>query len=281
MSSSSAYQLLSLNGKVALVTGGTSGIGEKTAELFAARGASVVIAARRVKHGEVVVKRIEDAGGKAFFVQCDVSIEEDVKNAVSTAVSKYGRLDIAFNNAGVFDVSASSPHTTSNDAFNNLYNTNVRGLHYCMRYEVEQFLKQRKEGGLIDKTNYNGKELINPNNLYLTSHPYSIINNASGAGLTGTEFAYGYSSTKFAVIGLTRNAALNYAKYGIRVNAVCPGFTYSEMSAGLPPEMLVASTPIGRAGQSEEIAEATAFLASTAASFITGASLCVDGGFMA
>jgi len=148
-------------------------------------------------------------------------------------------------------------------------------------YQIEQFLRQRQADGITGETSYNGAEIVSPNRLFLSSHPYSIINNASIYGLTGSDNGYVYNSTKFAVVGLTRSAALNYAKYGIRINAVCPGYTHSEITEQFPQAVLKDNTPIGRVAQSAEIAEVVAFLASTSASLITGVALPVDGGFMA
>jgi NAD(P)-dependent dehydrogenase (short-subunit alcohol dehydrogenase family) len=281
MSSSSSYSTLDLSGKVAIVTGATSGIGAATAKVFGSRGATVVVSGRRVKEGTAVVDAITAAGGKAVFIAADVAKEDDIIKLIKQTVNLYGRIDIAFNNAGTLDGSASAPHVTSNDAYDKQFDLNVRGLHWCMKYEVEQFLKQRAADGHDGPTKFNGAELVSPSTLYLSSHPYTIINNASVVGLKGNDQLYAYNATKFAVIGLTRSAALNYAKQGIRINAVCPGYTHSEMTSSFPPAMMAAATPIGRVAQSEEVAEAVAFLASTSASLITGVALPVDGGMLA
>jgi len=281
MSSLSAFSTLSLVGKVAVVTGATSGIGADAAKVLGLRGASVVVSGRRADKGAAVVAEIKKVGGEAFFIQADASIEADIKRLIEGAVKKYGRIDIAFNNAGFLDTSATAPLTTSNDSFNRTIDVNLRGVHWCMKYEIEQFLRQREAAGITGETQYNGAELISPNRLYLTSHPYSIINNASVYGLVGSDYGYVYNATKFAVIGLTRSAALNYAKFGIRINAVCPGYTHSEITEKFPVKILMDNTPMGRVAQSAEIAEAVAFLASASASLITGIALPVDGGFMA
>ena len=279
---SSAFSSLDLAGKVAIVTGATSGIGAAAARVLGRRGASVVVSGRRAAQGEAVVKSITAAGGKAIFVAADVAKEDDVKNLIAATVKAYGRLDIAFNNAGIADFSASAPHVTTNQAFDSQFDLNVRGLHWCMKYEAEQFLRQRKAEGVEGETDYKGAHLKNPNNLYLTSHPYSIINNSSILGLKGNASLYAYNATKFAVRRLERDLpAHNYLKSGIRVNAVCPGYTYSEITQDFPAEVLVQNTPIGRVAQSEEVAEAVAFLASNSASLITGVALPVDGGVMA
>jgi len=278
---SSAFATLDLTGKVAIVTGATSGIGAAAAKVLASRGATVIVTGRRANQGADVVAAISAAGGKATFVAADVSKEDDIRRVIQTAVQMYGRIDIAFNNAGTLDGTSSAPHLTTNDSFDQQFALNVRGLHLCMKYEVEQFLRQRKAAGMDGQTNYHGAELKSPNTLYLTSHPYSIINNASIFGLTGSDDTYVYNATKFAVVGLTRSAALNYAKYGIRVNAVCPGYTNSEITEQFPQEVLLQNTPIGRVAQNTEVAEAVAFLASTSASLITGVALPVDGGYMA
>ena len=280
-STASATALLSLVGKVAIVTGSTSGMGARSAELLAARGAKVVVSGRRQPQGEAIVAGIKASGGEAMFIRCDVSKESEVESLIKQAVSAYGRLDIAFNNAGVLDMSSGSPHTTSNDAYDHQYDINVRGLHYCMKYEVKQFLEQRAKDGMTGQTDYAGAERINPNTLYTHSHPYSIINNSSIFGLRGANMLYVYSSSKFAVMGLTRSAAQGYAKSGIRVNAICPGFITSGNTSSAGLDMMLPMVPMGRLGQGDEVAELVGFLASTASSFITGAAIPIDGGYLA
>ena len=275
----SSFSSLSLVGKVAVVTGATSGIGAKTAELLAARGAKVIVAGRRQKEGDQVVTTIKAAGGEATFVQCDVAKEDDVKRLIASAVQHYGRLDIAFNNAGVHALNEA--RTVENADFDLQFDINVRGLHWCLKYEIDQFIRQREESGLKGETSFNGAELVNPNRLFETSHPYSIINNASVLGMKGTRGAYAYCATKHAAIGLTKSAALKYSTYGIRVNAVSPGWTHSEITADMPVKRMVESVPMQRIGQGQEIAEVVAFLASNAASYVTGVSLPVDGGITA
>ena len=279
-SASSPFALLSLKGKVALVTGATSGIGAKSAEILAFRGAKVVVSGRRRTAGEAVVATIKASGGDATFIQCDVAVEDDVKRLVEQTVATYGRLDVAFNNSGVSGFG--TPHQTSTEQYDHHFGVNVRGMHFCIKYEAEQFLRQRKAAGIEGETSYGGADQINPNQLYLTSHPYAIINNGSVVGHKGSGLIYSYSATKFAVVGLTRSSALAYARYGIRVNAVAPGPTHSEMTEKIPNmSEFIAGVPMGRIAQAEEVAELVAFLASSAASYITGDSVLIDGGMHA
>lgn len=245
-----------LENKVALITGGTSGIGKATALAFSAAGAKVVFSGRRAQEGEDIASLIRKSGAECLFVQSDVSSEKDVKALIQKTVENYGRLDIAFNNAGVEGV-VKPLHEQSIEDFDKLIAINLRGLFLCMKSEIQQMLTQ--EAGII-------------------------INNSSTLGLVGAPGVSPYVTSKHAVMGLTRAAALEYAKQGIRVNAINPGFIATEITdrakqIGITSEQMSAVTPMGRIGQSEEIAAAVMFLCSPAASFMTGQSLVIDGGY--
>ena len=247
------------DGKVALVTGGSAGIGKATALQFAREGARVVIAARRVDAGEQAVSEIRDAGGEAIFVRTDVSRTEDVKNMVAAAVSTYGRLDYAFNSAGiVLDRGRTHEHTLED--WDETIGINLKGLWLCVKYEVVVMLEQG--GG-------------------------AIVNDASTSGLVGGMDRMAYRVSKAGVIMISRTAAMEYARQGIRVNCVCPGAihtaTFDRMIAGDPGllERASAQEEMGRVGQPEEVAECVVWLCSDAASFVNGHAMPIDGGFMA
>lgn len=248
-----------LEGKVALVTGGTSGIGKATAIALGIAGAKVVFSGRREEEGENTANSIRQSGAECLFVRSDVSSEAEVKALVQKTVEQYGRLDCAFNNAGI--ESPSKPlHEQSIEDFDKLMAINVRGLFLCMKYEIQQMLTQ---GAGV------------------------IINNSSMGGLIAFPGTSPYHASKHAVMGLTRSAALDYAKQGIRINAVNPGIIATDMmdrlsAPGTSPEQFAASiVPMGRMGQPEEIAATVVFLCSDAASYITGQPLVVDGGYTA
>ena len=246
-------------GKVALVTGGASGIGRTTALAFAREGAKVVIADIDVEGGEETAKMIRDAGGEAIFVMTDVRIADEVKNMVDKAVEAFGRLDIAFNNAGINE-DAVSISRCAEDSWERMIGTNLTGVFLCMKYELP---KLRKSGG------------------------GSIVNTASVMGLVGDGSHPGYSGSKHGVVGLTRTAAIVYAQAGIRINVVCPGPTFTPMISRLTdgnPEverLLLSNIPMNRMAKPEEIALAVLFLCSDDASYITGHALAVDGGWVA
>lgn len=251
--------MFNFNGKVALVTGGTSGIGAVTAKAFAKSGAKVVVSGRRDAEGLAVVEEITKAGGTAAFVRADVSKEDDVKNLVEATVAKFGRLDIAFNNAGV-EWMGQLVEATEAD-YRKLFDINVWGVLASMKYEIPAMLKTG--GG-------------------------SIINTSSVAGHIGMAGAGVYVATKHAVEGLTKATALEYAKQGIRVTAVAPAAIVTDMMDRFvggettdQGKYLAGLHPVGRMGRSEEVAAAVLYLASDAASFTTGISLPVDGGFLA
>jgi NAD(P)-dependent dehydrogenase (short-subunit alcohol dehydrogenase family) len=248
----------SFQDKVVLVTGGTSGIGRATALAFARAGAKVVIAGRRENEGQAVVSEIKSAGGKALFVRADVAHEAEVKALVDQTVATYGRLDVAFNNAGIEWL---GPLTEASEAdYRRTFDTNVWSIITSLKYEVPAMVKNG--GG-------------------------SIINTSSIAGHLGFPGASVYVASKHAVEGLTKTAALEFAKQGIRVNAVAPAAIETAMvdrfvgAEGDQRAGLASMHPIGRMGHVEEIAGAVLFLASDAASFITGESLKIDGGFTA
>src|SRR5215510_5244914 len=233
-----------LKGKVAVVTGASSGIGRASALVFAREGAKVVVADVIVTGGEETVRLIKAAGGEAM---------------VNTAVATYGRLDCAHNNAGVEGAMGTTADYTEAD-WDRVIRVNLTGVWLCMKYEIPQMLK---EGG------------------------GAIVNTASGAGLVGVPRMPAYIASKHGVVGLTRTAALEYAKSGVRVNAVCPGVIQTPMvervTAKRPgmAERMAAAEPVGRMGQPEEIAEAVVWLCSDAASFVTGHAMSVDGGAVA
>ncbi|MGL4465276.1 MAG: glucose 1-dehydrogenase [Planctomycetia bacterium] len=250
---------MDFKGKVAVVTGGTSGIGRVTAAALAAAGAKVVAAGRREAEGAAVVAEIVKAGGDAIFVKTDVAVEADVKNLVAQTVKKYGRLDVAFNNAGVEMMGPLTEATV--DDYRKTFDINVLGVVLSMKYEIPAMLAAG--GG-------------------------SIVNTSSIAGHVGMAGAGLYIASKFAVEGLTKTAALEYAGQKIRVNAVAPAAIETDMIDRFAGPMgsdsrtyLTSLHPVGRMGRSEEVAAAVLFLASDAASFITGISLPVDGGFLA
>lgn len=254
-----------LQGKVALVTGGTSGIGRAAAIAYAQQQAKVVVVGRRIDEGEETVRLIKEASGEAIFVQADVTKEADVEAMVDKAVSVFGRLDIAFNNAG-FGTVPKPLHEQSVEDFDSMMATNLRGVFFCMKYEIQQMLTQ---GAGV------------------------IINNSSISGLIGIPGMGPYTASKHAVMGLTRSAALDYAKQGIRINAVNPGYirgteivtpkSLQEMGITLEQfdSMVSSSVPMGHRGQPEEIAATVVFLCSDAASYITGQSFAIDGGLIA
>ncbi len=245
--------------KVVLVTGGTSGIGRATAVAFAARGAHVVVAGRRQQNGEESVKMIEKSGGKGLFIKADVSREDEIERLVQRTVDRFGRLDIAFNNAGIAGRGFEPFSEVTADSFNEMFAVNVRAVALGMKHEIAAMLKSG--GG-------------------------AIVNNASVAGLRPVPQLSLYSASKSAVISLTKGVAREVATQGICVNAVCPATFETEMSAEAlrDPEtrkMLVAMHPVGRIGQLEELTAAVLYLCSDAAKFVTGVAFPVDGGFSA
>jgi NAD(P)-dependent dehydrogenase (short-subunit alcohol dehydrogenase family) len=248
-----------LEGRVGLVTGGTSGIGRDTALLFAKAGVKVVVAGRREVEGNETVQLVRAAGGEGVFVKTDVSKAAEVDALIQKAVEKFGRLDIAFNNAGIEGVWV--PITRqSEDDWDQTIAINLKGVWLCLKYEIRQMLKQGGGG--------------------------AIVNMASIAGLAGSAGAGAYSASKHGVMGLTKTAALENARSGIRINAVCPGVIETSMAErlfGAPKvhQYVLGCHPIGRFGRPAEIAEAVLWMCSDRASFMTGQSLVLDGGFLA
>lgn len=245
-----------LEGKVALVTGGGSGIGRSSAQAFAREGAKVVVADVVVEGGEETVRMIREAGGEAIFVEADVSKAAAVEAMVSKTVESWGRLDCALNNAGIAEARALTADLTE-EVWDRTIDINLKGVWLCMKYEILQMLEQG--GG-------------------------AIVNMSSVVGLVGVRHQPAYVASKHGVVGLTKAAALEYAKAGIRVNAVCPSAIRTpalEWFIGENPQVerkFIAHNPVGRLGTPEEIAAAVTWLCSDAASYITGHSMVVDGG---
>jgi len=242
-------------GRVALVTGGSSGIGRATAIKFGERGAKVVVAARRERESKETVDMIKKAGGEATFVQTDVRIASQVENMVQQTVKEYGRLDIAFNNAGVGGIMARMIRTTE-EIFDEVVDTNFKGVWLSMKYEIPVMLKQ---GGGV------------------------IINNASIAGVSTAERLSVYSGSKHAIVAISNAAATEYGRDNIRVVTICPGWIKTRMTEELRAQknadaIIQSSVPLKRMGEPEEVAEMVIWLASDAASYVSGGAFIVSGG---
>lgn len=248
-----------VTGKVALVTGAGSGIGRASALTFAREGAKVVVADVAVEGGEETVRLIQQGGGEALFCKVDVSRAAEVEALIAKAVKTYGRLDCAYNNAGI-EGSAATTTDYAEEEWERVIAINLKGVWLCMKYEIPYLLKQG--GG-------------------------AIVNTASAAGLVGFRGGAAYVASKHGVVGLTKTAALEYAKAGVRVNAVCPGAIDTPMMGRITghrpqrAERMAASAPVGRMGTPQEIAESVVWLCSEAASFVTGQAMAVDGGITA
>lgn len=246
-------------GKTALVTGASSGIGRATAIGFAQQGANVVVADVLTEGGAKTVRMIEEMGKRALFVSCDVSQENDVKNVMNQTIETFGRLDYAFNNAGTEGKHGSTIDCTDEN-WENVIRINLKGVWLCMKQELPQMLKQGTG---------------------------AIVNCSSIAGLVGFEGIPAYTASKHGVVGLTRTAALEFAKSNIRINAVCPGVIQTPMidrfvhGEAQIRKQLIEGEPVGRVGKPEEIAEGVLWLCSDAASFVTGQAIAIDGGWIA
>ena len=246
----------SLENKVALVTGAASGIGRASSLILAREGAKMVVSDIDASGAEETLSLIKERGGDGVFVHADVSKSNDVQELISRAVSTYGRLDCAYNNAGIEGYMSGRLHEYPEEAWDRLVDINIKGVWLCLKYEIPQMLEQG--GG-------------------------AIVNTASVAGLVGARRLSAYIASKHAVVGLTKAAALEYAQDGIRVNAVCPGTIDTPMMDRLiagwkTDEDMHTRQPIGRLGTPAEVAETVAWLCSDAASLVTGIAMAVDGG---
>lgn len=244
-----------IKNKTALVTGAGSGIGKAVAELYAKLGAKVVVSDVNEAHGQEVVSQIKSAGGEAVFIKADVSDAAACEALIAGTVKQYGSLDIACNNAGIGG-EASFIADMSIEGWNKVIAVNLNSVFYCMKYELQQMLKQGKG---------------------------AIVNMASILGQVGFATASGYVAAKHGVVGLTKNAAIEYAAKGIRTNAVGPAFINTPLLDNMDAaakQMLVSLHPIDRLGEANEVAELVAWLSSDKASFVNGSYYPVDGGYL-
>ena len=248
-----------LDGKVAIVTGGSSGLGEAAALKFAREGAKVVVAARREDKGHGVVRRIEELGGEACFIKTDVTKRTDIQGLVEGTIERFGQLDCAVNNAGIAGRVTTPAAEIEEEDWDEVMNTNLKAVWMCMKYEIPAMLRQGKG---------------------------AIVNVSSIYGYKGSDVGHApYCASKHGLIGLSKTAAIDYAKQGIRVNVVSPGYTHSEAVdpyVESAPELMDAiisrHSATKRLGDAEETAEAIAWLCSDAARFVSGVVLPVDGG---
>jgi NAD(P)-dependent dehydrogenase (short-subunit alcohol dehydrogenase family) len=246
-----------LKNRVALVTGGGSGIGKACALALAQEGARVVISGRREQMGEDAARDIRAAGGDARFIRADVGRRADVQSLIEQTVAAYGRLDFAVNNAGIEGPAFIPIAEYPEEAWDEVLNINLKGLWLCMKYEIPHMLKQSGA---------------------------AIVNVSSVGGVNGSALGVAYHASKHGVIGITRAAAVEYGPKGLRINAVAPGSFHTDMSHRLFPESIhgqvAASSPMGRWGELDEIASAVVWLCSPGAGFVNGHTLAVDGGFL-
>lgn len=247
---------LNFKNKVALITGGGSGIGQATAVAFAREGAKVVVAARRVREGQETVEMVKTVGGEASFIQTDVTKTGDVKAMIEHCIATYGGIDFAFNNAGI----EGSPHASTADyeehIWDQVIDINLKGVWLCMKYQIPRLLA--RGGGVI-------------------------TNMSSIAGLEGSNFGVAYVASKHGVIGATKVAAREYARQGIRINAVCPAVIKTPMADrafSQDEEEQGSWHPMGRVGTPDEVASAVLWLSSEGAGFVTGHALAIDGGIL-
>ena len=246
-----------LKGRVALVTGGATGIGKACALALAREGARVIISGRREHVGEAAVGEIRAAGGEARFVRADVGRRVDVESLIAQTVAAYGQLDFAVNNAGIEGPAFVPIADYPEEAWDDVLNINLKGLWLCMKYEIPHLLKQPGA---------------------------AIVNVSSVGGVNGSALGVAYHASKHGVIGITRAAAVEYGAKGLRVNAVAPGSFHTDMAHRLFPstmhDAVAASSPMGRWGELEEIASAVVWLCSPGAGFVNGHTLAVDGGYL-
>jgi NAD(P)-dependent dehydrogenase (short-subunit alcohol dehydrogenase family) len=248
---------MSLKDKIVIITGAGSGIGAATAKLFGKQGARVVVSDLNLKNAQKIAHQVKEAGGMASAVKTDVTIFEDVETLVTNTVAEFGKLDIMVNNAGIGGANQKKTAEHTHDDWHNVIAVNQTGVFYCMQVALLQMTKQ----------GYG-----------------AIVNVASLAGLKASTNNLSYSASKFAVVGMTKSAALEYGHKNIRINAVCPGYTHSALLSQLLSsrddmgDILKRYIPMGRFGEAEEIAEGICWLASDSSKFITGQTLTLDGG---
>lgn len=248
-----------LRGKVAIITGAATGIGRATARLFAKEGARLVLADSNTRAGSALARQLGAAGSKACFVETDVADPEQCRRMVGEALTRYGRLDIAFNNAGIADGATDSSAAYAPERWRKVIDVNLSGVFYCLQSEVEAMLESKRGG--------------------------AVVNSASIAGKISFAKSPAYTASKHGVVGITKVFANEYGGRGIRTNAIGPGFVETPMTGGLLAsarfrEAVIAATPSGRIGTPGEIGQAVLWLCSQRASYVNGAFLAIDGGYL-